>query len=314
MSEEKSVEAILDEAAEIRAEEAGISKAKAEDEGDPATPDAGGDAADTADDDEGKEQQASEGGDQDDSGEEAEAKPKPPSRAQKRIRQLTRERDEERRQRTQRDAEIRVLMAQIAQGQQQAKPNGQDTQEDAQPKQDDYQDYAQFIADTAAWAARQETRRAMQAQGKVDAEQRARSAGEQRQAVRASKARDLFARGEDAYEDFADLAGSEGLKITDAMTDAMIESDDGHKVLYHLGQNPEEAERIAGLNPVAQVRELAKLEVSITKPAAKKRTTRASEPIKPVKAGGAPGGFNPDECSMKEYMDNYHRERVAGKH
>ena len=313
MSEEQTVEQILDEAAAARAKEVGIAPAKAEDEGKSATPAAGGDTADLEG-DEGEEQAAkSEDEDAegkevqgDDSGDESEEpKPKPPTKAQKRIRRLVRERDDTAERLRQAEAEKRVLLAQLQNGgQKQPADRGQQRSEDAPPNQDDYPgDYAQFLADTAAWAGRMEARKAIEADRKAMQDAQIKGRAEQRESERVAKSHGLFEAGENAFEDFAEVAGADSLKISDAMTDALLESEEGHKVLYHLGQNPEEAERIYKMSPVAQVRELTKLEAKISKPAAStKKTTSASEPIKPVKAGGAPRQVDEDSCSMDEYM------------
>ncbi len=314
MSEEKSVEAILDEAAEARAEEAGVTKAKAENEGDPAEPKSGGDdAAEKLDSDEDSEPADSteDAGEGDQEGKDQTA-PKKESRAQKRIRQLTRERDQERRAREEREAELRLLVRQreadAQGGQAKAKPQQDD---DAQPNQDDYEgDYAKFIADTAAWAGRQAAKGALEQERKANAEHQAKSRQEQQLAAMKERAEGMFAEGAKAYDDFDEVAGAD-FPVTDAMSSAILDSEKPHEVMYHLGQNPEEAERISKLGPVAQIREVTKLEAKLAKPVAKKATS-ASEPIKPVGGKGSSRQFNPDECSMDEYMRDYHKRRVAG--
>ncbi len=308
MSEEKSVEAILDEAAEARAEEAGVTKAKAENEGEAAKPESGGDdAAEKLETTEGEE--APESGDEPEEGEE---KPKKESRAQKRIRQLTRERDQERRAREEREAELRLLVRQREAETQSGKAKPEPQQDDdAQPNQDDYEgDYAKFIADTAAWAGRQAAKGALELERKANAEHQAKSRQQQQLAAMEERAKGMFAEGAKAYDDFDEVAGAD-FPVTDAMSSAILDSEKPHEVMYHLGQNPEEAERISKLGPVAQIREVTKLEAKLAKPVAKKATS-ASEPIKPVGGKGSSRQFNPDECSMDEYMRDYHKRRVAG--
>ena len=283
---EKSVEDYLDEAAKARAPEA-----PAEDEGKSAKPDTGEDTADLEE-DKGEEQeaQASDDTESDQEGEESEdsegeddkPKPRPPTKAQKRIRKLVRERDDANRRLEQREAELRVLLAQVQNGAQDATKKTEQPQ-DAPPKQEDYQDYAQFLADTAAWSGRMEARKAVEAVQQANQESARKSRVEAAQNERVAAAKVIFAKGEDAFEDFADIAGSESLRVTDAMTDTISEMEDGHKVLYHLGQNPDEAERIADLKPVAQVRELTKLEAKLIEPSksvASKKTTSASATMK----------------------------------
>ena len=308
MSEEKSVEAILDEAAEARAEEAGVTKAKAENEGEAAKPESGGDdAAEKLETTEGEE--APESGDEPEEGED---KPKKESRAQKRIRQLTRERDQERRAREEREAELRLLVRQReaeAQGGK-AKPEPQQD-DDAQPNQDDYEGrYPQFIADTAAWAGRQAAMQTLDIERKVSVERQAQAQKEQTEAKQIEEAQAVFAEGRKVYDDFDEVAGAD-FPVTGAMSSAIVDSEKPHEVMYHLGKNPEEAERISKLGPVAQIREVTKLEAKLAKPVTKKATS-ASEPIKPVGGKGSSRQFDPDECSMDEYMRDYHKRRAAG--
>ncbi len=322
MSEEQTVEQMLDEAAAQRAKDAGVEPAKADDEGKSATPADGQDTADLDDDqDEGdptesedEDAEGQEAQDADESEDEDEKpKPKRPSKAQKRIRRLVRERDEERARAEQREAELRVLLKRLESP---AKPSDEGKpQEDAQPRQEDYDDYSKFLTDTAAWAGRQEAKKAMATEREAAKKAQAQGQHDRAQAERSHKAAELFATGEDAYEDFVEVASS-NMPVTDVMSDAIMDMESGHEVLYHLGNNPEEAERISKLRPVSQVRELTKLEAKIAAPKprpAPKKTTSATEPIKSVKAGGSPRKIDPDSMSTEEYMRHHADRRRRGE-
>lgn len=91
------------------------------------------------------------------------------------------------------------------------------------------------------------------------------------------------------YDDFEQVAYNPQLRITDTMADVIRDSDIGPELAYHLGMNPKEAERIANLSPLAQAKEIGKIEVKLTETPPTKKTTSAPEPIKPVKAGGGSG-------------------------
>lgn len=329
MPEEKTVEDFLDEAAAARAEQAGVVPAKAEDEGKSATPEAGENTADHAEDQDEGEAPESEEADAEETSEDQEAKgedseeedekpkPRPPSKAQKRIRRLVRERDEVQARLEQREAELRVLLQQH-EARAAEKPNGQtQRQEDPQPRQEDYpEDFTKFIAETAAWAGRQEARKALESEREAIKQAQSQNRQQQAEAQRVDGAQTLFEKGVEDFEDFEEVAGYKDLPVTDAMTDAIMDMEDGHKVLYHLGSNPEEAQRISKLRPVSQVRELTKLEASLSGPAKKvapKKATSATEPIKPVKAGGAPNKKDPDTMSMKEYMEQHRARQRRGE-
>ncbi len=89
------------------------------------------------------------------------------------------------------------------------------------------------------------------------------------------------------YADFAEIAFSEDVPVSDAMRSVILDSESGPDLAYWLGSNPKEAERIAQLPPIAAARELGRLEATLAAPAQPKtqqRVTRAPEPIRPVTA------------------------------
>lgn len=82
---------------------------------------------------------------------------------------------------------------------------------------------------------------------------------------------------------------------------AIVESEVGPQVLYHLAQNPDEAERIAALSPVRQVAELGKLETKLSKPAP--AVSKAPAPISPVKSGRTTTSGFSDNMTDAEYRE-----------
>lgn len=63
----------------------------------------------------------------------------------------------------------------------------------------------------------------------------------------------------DKYDDFDDSVRSDDAKFTPAMRDAAMVMPNAEDVLYKLGKNRSELERISKLNPIAQQRELLSL-------------------------------------------------------
>lgn len=90
------------------------------------------------------------------------------------------------------------------------------------------------------------------------------------------------------YDDFDEVTMSDDLTITPIMAEAIKDSDMGPDVAYYLGKNPDVAEKIARMNPAAQVRELGKIEARLesTKEPVK-RPSKAPAPIEPVGGGKA---------------------------
>jgi len=86
------------------------------------------------------------------------------------------------------------------------------------------------------------------------------------------------------HPDFVEVALDSNLPIPEgSVLDAFfLESEQGPEVLYHLATHREELDRIAKLNPIAQARELVKIEISLTPkgetPPAKKVTSAPPPP------------------------------------
>ena len=92
--------------------------------------------------------------------------------------------------------------------------------------------------------------------------------------------------------DFDEIVASSDVVVNDDVRDAILESDVGPQVLYHLAENDELAKKIAGMSPKAALREIGKLEERLSvKPTAKQETvvkSRAPAPISPIRGGVAP--------------------------
>lgn len=95
------------------------------------------------------------------------------------------------------------------------------------------------------------------------------------------------------YADFDQIALNPTLPLKQGtVPDAFIlDSDHGTDVLYYLGKNPKELERINGLNPIAQARALVKIEDKFAA-APVKRVSKAPPPVRVV---GGHGGTSPDD-------------------
>jgi hypothetical protein len=110
------------------------------------------------------------------------------------------------------------------------------------------------------------------------------------------------------YADYYQVTRNPQLPISQSMLDAIQSLPNGPDVAYHLGQNPQEASRIAQLPPrvhgVEMGRLAAKLELAPPAP----KTSSAPEPIRPVggKGGSAPvlDSTDPrsDKLSTEEWM------------
>ncbi|WLE58385.1 hypothetical protein GIY62_14745 [Burkholderia plantarii] len=89
--------------------------------------------------------------------------------------------------------------------------------------------------------------------------------------------------------------------LTDDFLDIVTSMDAGHKVLQHLGQNPDVAERVLSLPPTRMALELARLETTVGQAKTPPPVSQAPAPINPVGSKSAP--VEPQEfASTEDYI------------
>ena len=103
------------------------------------------------------------------------------------------------------------------------------------------------------------------------------------------------------YDDFEQVAYNPKLPVTETMAQTIQSSEIGPDVIYWLGSNPKEADRIARLSPLLQAREIGKIEARLASNPPAKKTTTAPAPIAPVTArtSGTPAYDTTDPRSVK---------------
>ena len=89
------------------------------------------------------------------------------------------------------------------------------------------------------------------------------------------------------YDDFEQVAYNPNLRITSVMAETIQTSEAGPDVAYYLGTNPKEADRISRLQPIAQAKEIGKIEAKLAANPITKRSSSAPSPIAPVTARGS---------------------------
>lgn len=115
--------------------------------------------------------------------------------------------------------------------------------------------------------------------------------------------------GAEKYKDFNErtdyILYGDGFPSNRAMAEAIVESEYKSDILYFLGTHVKEAEKIASMNPVQAVKEIAKLESRFI---AKKRSniTKAPKLIQPLGSnkGSATNG-DPGKMGMDEFTSWY---------
>ena len=200
---------------------------------------------------------------------------------EKRFSEITKQR-EEARQDAQRERQARVDLEQrLAALEQQRQPQQQSyIDQEPQPSQfADAFEYAKALAEFSTEKALAERDRQVEQAREQEAQQKIIQSWAQK--VQDAKAE---------LPDFDDLVASSDVVVNNAVRDAILESDVGPRILYHLAENNDLAKRIASLSPNAALREIGRLEAKFevkpeTKQTAPVVRSKAPAPIQPIRGG-----------------------------
>ena len=209
-----------------------------------------------------------------------------PKGVQKRIDRLTQEKYRLR-------AELDFLRSQPPQ---QAQPAQQAQQPSQAPKLEQYNSIEEYLDALADHKASQ----------KFDhlAKEREAKESQTRQQQEAAKLHESYTKqteqARQAYGDFDDVVQDPDLPISQAMAEAIMRSTNGADVAYYLGKNPDQAARIASLDPFSAAVEIGRIAATVVRPQPRK-TSNAPPPIQPVGARATPV-TDPDKMSADEWI------------
>lgn len=209
-----------------------------------------------------------------------------PKGVQKRIDRLTQEKYRLR-------AELDFLRSQQPQ---QAHPAQQAQQPSQAPKLEQYNSIEEYLDALADHKASQ----------KFDhlAKEREAKESQTRQQQEVAKLHESYTKqteqARQAYGDFDDVVQDPDLPISQAMAEAIMRSTNGADVAYYLGKNPDQAARIASLDPFSAAVEIGRIAATVVRPQPRK-TSNAPPPIQPVGARATPV-TDPDKMSADEWI------------
>ena len=232
--------------------------------------------------------------------------PKP--KVKMRFDEVTKQRDlakqeaEQARQRTQElEQELKAIKSQAAPKQEQSR--------DEKPRPDQFVDAFEYAEALADWSAENAVMRARQ----EDVEKKI-------QVERAKVIETWNKRLEDTKSelpDFDDMVASSDVVVSDQVRDAILESDVGPRILYHLAENQELAEKISKSSLITALREIGKLEAKFEKTEPKEVKTvaqksKAPAPISPIKAGTSEQVIitNTDKMTYSQYKAMRQAKRI----
>ena len=232
---------------------------------------------------------------------EALEEPKPteepkPNKLEKRFSDITKQREmarqeaeRERQRASELEARLKELEAKIS-----PKPNL-----DEEPRPDQFQDAFEYAKALAEFS----TEKALKQRDQQEVERR--QAEERAKTFEAWNKRQAEIKAE--LPDYDDMIASSEVVVSDQVRDAIFESDVGPRILYHLAENPEIAEKLGKMSTLGALREIGKLEARLekapqeeVKPVVK---SNAPKPISPIRASSAATDTNVD--SNGEFHGTY---------
>jgi hypothetical protein len=198
---------------------------------------------------------------------------------ERRFSEITKQREEARKEAQKEREQRQALEQRLAALEQQNRPPARNIDEEPQPSQfQDAFEYAKALAEFS-------TEKALAERDRRDAEEKL--AVERQKVIQTWATKVQSAKS--SMPDFDEVVASSDVVVNDDIRDAILESDVGPQILYHLAENDDLGKKIAGMSPKAALREIGKLEERFAaKPNAKTETvakSKAPAPINPIRGG-----------------------------
>jgi len=234
--------------------------------------------------------------------------------SQKRINQITREKYEEKRARENAEKELAEAKKKLDE----ARTAGKKAELTAtKPIIDDFETEAEFHEALGRWSAKMELHE-QEASRQEKSEQPEKQVETEQDRINRIKTL-----GEETYPDFMDVVSA--IPLTKETFEAASDSDHAIEILYHLGENPELAQKISGLKaPLAIAREIGRIEAQFleeeipevteslpgqdnefaekSKPKQDKARPSPPTPVKPL-GGGGKAVRSLEHASLDEYYE-----------
>ena len=197
-----------------------------------------------------------------------------------------------------------VLEAKLRDYESKAKPQAEPVgEQEPQPDQfSDMYEYAKALTDYRVDQRLNEEKQ-KEVQAKVQAERD--------QLVNTWAKRVESAKGE--MPDFEAMVGSADVVVSNEVRDAIFESDVGPRILYHLAENPEFAEKLSGMTVASALRSIGKLEAQYEKTEPTSKTvvgkSKAPAPINPIRS--AANGRDVPLTSDGKFEGSYQAYKAA---
>jgi hypothetical protein len=234
-------------------------------------------------------------------------KPKNAEKIEKRIAKAIYEREQARQEAV--DAKARTAVAEQKAVELEARLNPpKAVDSDAKPKPDQFTDAFEYAESLAEWSAEN----ALKARDRQESEKQQKA--EREKVVESWQSKLASTKAE--LPDYDAMIASSDVSVSDQVREAILESDIGPALLYHLAENPDVAAALASKSTASALRELGKIEarLSTDKPAAKAvesapKLSSAPAPISPIR--GASASVDTPLDSKGEFHGTYAQWKAA---
>ena len=208
---------------------------------------------------------------------------------EKRFSELTKQREEARKE-AQREREAREALENRLK-ELEVKVNPQPVEQvNAKPSPSQFNDAFEYAEALAEWSAEQ----AILNREKAETERKV-------QEERSKVIKSWNERLETVKADLPDydemIASASDITVSDEIRDAMLESEQGPRILYHLAENPELAEKLNSMSKVSALREIGKLEARFEAKETPKEAKAVAETKTSVAKSKAPAPISPIKTS-----------------
>lgn len=223
---------------------------------------------------------------------------------ERRFSEITKQR-EQAREEAKREREAREsLEAKVAELERRTQPQQRVEASDEEPKPEQFNDAFEYARALAEYSAEQ----ALKNRDRVELEKKYQAEHDKLIEVW----NDRLETTKKELPDYTDMIESSDVMVSDQVRDALLESDAGPRILYHLAENPDYAEKLSKMTVISALREIGKLEAKFekteTKPVVR---SKAPAPINPLRATG--GSMDTTIGSDGEFHGTYSQWREARK-
>lgn len=180
-----------------------------------------------------------------------------------------------------------------------------DTQQPAaEPQREDFKDYESYLEARAVFRAKAEIQKEIQERDRT-----------RTVSLYQSRADEMVAAGNEQFPDF-DAKINEAVQagLITPRSDlhfALLESDSGAVLAYHLATHPKEARALSAMSPLKRAMEIGRLEERLTAKQSAAAPSSAPAPIKPVSGSGGP--TQKDEAKMSDAEWFRMRQKAAAR-